>query len=265
MKTGQRQKRSVKWKRNPYKSRIIQNATGLEYALVSDKMEQATDFTRNPMHLLEAMWGSIQKEKIESDGFKYNPKIHPEIRKNKVAILIANPKDKEFSLRIPGVVNFINQIEYDFSMPPTVARGCYDPPTGYNEVWYIEGSQRWVNAPPMLSFYMLCIAMGLVHEPGALFRETIEAIKGRKLHPYNIEDLTTWEHSEQIIERILDRGDRHVFYREITANYPRRLPIGALQEGKTDLSLDGVMYYVSRYKKGQRNLIPYWPIIPLSG
>lgn len=264
MKNGQRRKRCVTWKKNPYKSRIIQKSKGLEYAFVSEDMQQATDFSRNPLHLLAAMWGRVNNKKIERDGFKYNPKIHPEICKNKAGILIANPADEDFALRIPGVVNILNQIEYDLEMPLTVIRGCCDPPVGYNEVWYIEGGKRWANSPTMLSLYMLCIAIGLVHEPGALFRETIEAIKGHRLHPYAAEDLTVWQNSEQIIDRILDRGDRKLFFRDIASNYPLHLPIG-VAEGETDLSINGLASYVRCYKRGQRNLIPYWPIIPLSG
>lgn len=266
MRTGQRRKRSVNWKRNPYKSRIVQKSKGLEYAFVSETMDQATDFTRSPEHLLKAAWGSIHKRRINWEGFKYNPKIHPKIRQNKTALLISNSQDNDFNLRIPGVIDFVNQIENYISMPLSVARSCYDPPSGYNDIWYIESSKRWMNAPTMLSFYTLCIAIGMVHEPGAVFRETIEAIKTKKLHPYDPQDISTWDYSKETIEKLINRGDQKTFLNNAAGNYPSSMPIGRLEDGKVDLSISGITYYVKRFQsKKSKLLIPYWPIICLSG
>jgi hypothetical protein len=261
MKIGQRRKRCIKWKRNPYKCRIIQKRRGLEYALVSKDMEQATDFSRNPYHLANAVWGCVNNRKINYDGFKYNPKIHPDIHLNKTAILITNPEDEDFALRIPGVLDFLHQIEDDLSMPKSVARNCHEPPRNYNDVWYIEGNKQWINMPVMLSFYTLCISMGMVHEPGALFRETIEAIKGRKIKPYHAEDVATWEQSRGIIEKLLYFVPNDVIDINIENNYPSWIDLH-----KINLSLAGFSECVRKFTYEYDGKLPgYWPIIQFSG
>lgn len=251
-------KRTVAWKRPAPEGRILQwYRKGLEYALVSNDYQQCNEFVWCKDFLQDIIQAAIQKRVANIYHFLYDPRISPPPCLDRVRLIVANDKDKKFREKIPGCLDFINQVEASMGMKRSFARECWSPPEKYEKggVWMFEGSRRWIIAPPMLSLYTLLLRVGFVHTPGKSFRKTIEAVKVGLIKPYQNNDRDQLRTAEPAIEKIMRVGDRKVFYRDMRDNYPSHIDIETMHN---EMGIAAFAFQMEQRAKGERVPIPYW-------
>lgn len=250
--------RRIKWKPVAVKSKILQvYSKGLEYALVSSDYEQCHSFVWCKDFLHDVMYGTINEKWFEIYKFKYNPSIDPLPCVDRVRLLIANSKDKNFIDKIPCVIDFLNQVEDHLKIKKSFVRQCCDPPDEYkkNGVFMFEGSKRWVQSPPMLSLYTLFLRVGFCHTIGDSFLNTIEGVKSGDIKPYQKKDSHWLKSSDVALEKILRLGDRKIFHKDIHLNYPRNMKIDFIHNKLGIVGFANDIFYKSI---GKPVLMPYW-------
>jgi hypothetical protein len=230
---------------------------GLEYALVSPNYEQCHDFVRCKDFLHDIIYSTLNNSWFEVYKFKYNPVIDPNPCLDKVRLLLANSKDKNFEEKIPAVVDFVNQIEDKLKIKKSFARKCWLPPEEYrkNGIFLFEGSKRWLQAPPMLSLYSLLLRVGFCHTKGNYFAETIEGITSNRIKPYQKRDGFWLKSIEPAFEKIMKFGDRRIFHKDIQLNYPSKMKIDLIHNRL------GIIGFATDIKYKLRNepvLVPHW-------
>lgn len=248
----------VKWKPLTKSPLILQiYSKGLEYALVSNEMEQCHNFIWCKDFLHDVYHSSINKKPIIIYNFRYNPEINPRPCEDKIRLLLTNPKDKKFSKKMPACLDFINQIEERLKIKKTIGRECENPPEPYQTsgVWIFEGSKRWIKAPPMISLYSLLIRAGLSHTQGQPALLTIQGIKEGKIKPFQRNDRTYLNNSELGLDKIFHLGDRKIFSRKIQDNYPGKLAIDTVHNR---LGIIGFSADILCDTLGQSVIVPHW-------
>jgi hypothetical protein len=226
-----RYSRKIKWQPVPIQSKILQiYAKGLEYALVSDNYEQCHEFVWCKDFLHDVYYSTINNKEFNLYKFSYCPQHMPKPCLKEARILLTNGKDKNFSSKIPAVCEFINQIEDELGIKKTTARICSNPPSGYTKagVFIFKGDRRWIVAPSMLSLYALLLRIGFVHKRGTSYKETLEALKKRKLMPYQSKDVYWFKCSEMAFDEILEKSDKYLFSRNFNDNYPKNLSMDSI-------------------------------------
>jgi len=222
-----KQQRRIEW--HPKTQKICQiPKDGLEYALVSEDYRQVHQLVWCKDFLQDAIYGHINHKKINIYGFEYNPDTSPPIYLDQTRILITNWKDADFARKLlENCQEFLHEIEEILKLRKTVIERCENPPPRYRKagVFLLNGSKRWMHAPPMISLYTLLIRVGFVHPLGQSAQATLNQIKANKLIPYNHHpgketDVDLVADVFKGIKRILKYGDRRLFHRNIQQNYP---------------------------------------------
>jgi len=226
-------------------------ASGLEFAFLSRDNKQCCPFVLCKDYLQDAIYNQIYKTKKKIYGFQYDAAVENPISLTKTRLLIANSSDKNLRDKIVQCIDFINQIEEKLNMPRTKYEECDDPPLKYKAggVWLFESNRRWLISPPMISMYSLLIRVGMSHTTGKDFWNTINSIQSDGLKSYQYEDTYRLKYSTAGIKRILDEGDREIFYKEIKKNYPKGTKINTLHN---DLGICGFSSGATKY------IVPYW-------
>ena len=239
-------------------SKILQiYSKGLEYALVSSDYKQCHPFIWCKDFLHDVIYATLNEKPIEIYKFKFDPSKNPNPCLDKIRLMITNAKDKNFTKKIPDVLDFINQVEKHLKIKKSIVRKCENPPEAYKKtgVFMFEGSRRWLLAPPMLSLYSLLLRIGFCHKAGDNFKKTIDDIITEKVKPYQRKDKDYLNEINLAFEKILRLGDRKIFNRNIQSNYPSHLNIDLIHNrlGVVGFSTDVL------YKKiGLSVIVPSW-------
>lgn len=211
---------------------IREYQSGLEMCLASGtdkdgKIQQATDFVICKDYLHDVVAASVWGKKYENSYFTYDPKTDPEICKERTRIVIGDTTDKDLGAKIPAMLEFVNQYEQRIHLLSSTSFKCVPPPERFKEsgCFMIEGSSRWMLAPPMMSLYSLLIRVGLRHVLGDNFDETIDKFIMNKIDPLprgvvGCNDPEYVKASLSGMERIFRVGYARIFNRDIKDNYP---------------------------------------------
>jgi hypothetical protein len=243
----------IEWfpKRNPKEESIAQiYSQGLEYAC-ANRDRQCSHFIYCKDFLHDAVWSMLYGTPIEIYGFKFDPAATP-LDLDLTRMLIANSSDEHFHAKIANVVEFLNQIETDLKLRRTKAYVCDNPPDEYvpGGVFLLEGSQRWMNAPPLLSLYTLLVRCGFVHRIGDNYVTTLDKISNGEITPYQENDQAFVKESRPGIDAILKLGYRKIFYKDIKRNYPKKIDTSLLHHHF------GIRGYA--WATETKSLVPYW-------
>lgn len=219
-------KKSIKWKPLSETQKILQvYSKGIEYSLVSDDNQQCHSFVWCKDFLHDVVYSSINQIPFEIYRFKYDPIIEPNPSIKNLKILLSDSKNKKLSVKIPNCLNFINQIESQLGMKHSIVKECSNPPSGYHQVFLFVADKRWINAPPMLSLYSLFLRIGFSHEINDSFFITLEKIKLGTAKSYQRYDKKWLLEIQETLEKIFKIGDKSMFSRDITKNYPKGISI----------------------------------------
>lgn len=249
--------RNIIWKSQTQKSKILQiYRKGLEYALVSDNYEQCNEFVLCKDFLQDIIFATIHNKKIQIYNFEFDPKIDFKPSLKKIRLLVTNSSDKKFRKKIFNSLNLVNKVEKQLDIPNSIVRNCNNPPEQYKDcgVFLFEGHKRWLNSPPMLSFYTLLIRIGFNHKPENSYKQTIEDTLLGNLKPYQKKDVIWLKQAQLGIEKIEKLGDKSIFFRNIKSNYPD-FPINDIHNclGITGFSCD-----IQEKLKGNKVTVPGW-------
>lgn len=231
--------RNIKWHKKNLK--IFQIPTeGLEFAFVSPDYEQVHQLVWCKDFMQDAVFSQIHQKSVQIYGFSYDPSISPAVSLDRTRIMVTSFKDADFGSKIcNNCLEFLNQIEDHLKMSRTVVEKCSTAPPTYRKsgVWILDGSVRWIKAPPMVSLFTLLVRVGLVHRLGDSFTMTLNRIRNGKVKPYNWRaprangvdyenDKTFLWSGKDGLDTILSHGDRKLFHRKIEDNYPAKNKMG---------------------------------------
>jgi hypothetical protein len=251
-------KKKIKWKPLSDVQKALQVYTkGVEYALVSDDNWQCHSFVWCKDFLHDVVYSSINKKPFEVYRFRYNPLKEPNPSIKKLKILVTNAKDKNLETKLPDCLDFIHQIEKFLKIKPTIIKKCSNPPFGYEKsgVFLFVAHKRWINSPPMLSLYSLFIRIGLSHEIGENFLNTLEKIKLEVIKPYQKYDKKWILEIQNALNKIFKYSDKKIFFKNIKENYPDNLSMDTVHNRL------GIIGYSNNIKLKKQNLpvvIPGW-------
>lgn len=226
------QRVKIKWfdSKDPAKGNINQiYSNGLEFA-VSTMEKQCSHFVYCKDFLHDAVWAVLYNSPIEIYRFIYDPILNPIDVNDLTRVLVGNQSDQHFHQKIPNCLDFLNQVEKALKLKKTVAFECEDPPEDYlpGGIFMLQGSQRWMCAPPMLSMYTMLMRCGFVHEIGTHYMTTLERIAGGELKPYQENDQEFVKQSLPGIKAIMSLGYRKIFFKDMKKNYPSKIDVMTL-------------------------------------
>ncbi len=247
------QKTRMNWfkKRDPKEESISQiNSNGLEFAVASSRA-QCSHFVYCKDFLHDAVWAVLYDTPVEIHGFKYDPKAHPIDVYDLTRVLVANESDEFFDKRIPNCLEFLNKVESALHLKRTVAYQCDNPPEHYlpGGVFLLEGSQRWMSSPPLLSMYTMFVRCGFVHKMGDDYMATLEKIISGETKAYQENDKEFVKSSMPGIKAIMELGYRKIFYIDMKRNYPKNISTSTLHHDC------GIRAYSWGYTS---KTVPYW-------
>lgn len=226
---------------------------GLEFALVSPDYRQSCIFVHCKDFLQDAVMAQVVNERKGIYSFYYDPIQHPPVSLDKTRLLLTNSMDQDFRDRIPHSLDFLHQIERELKILKTKCWEVPKPqvPLQYRRcgVFLLEGSRRWLYSPVMISLYTLLIRVGMSHAKGTHYRITIDKIIKEELTPYQRADKNRLDAGIAGIDRILRRGDRAIFYRQIEKNYPNHV---------TTSDMHNRMGIVGFSQGNSKQYVPYW-------
>lgn len=239
--------RKVEWHPKTLKGISQIPKDGMEFAYVSEDYKQVHQLVWCKDFMQDTIFGYLNNAQFEIYGFEYDPAKNPAICKDKTRIMVCNWRDQQFEQKL--LVNckeFLHGIEKKLKMKKTIFEKCVNPPPIYRRsgVFIIEGSRRWMIAPPMISLYTLLIRVGMIHPVGQDVEETLNQVRNQTLNPYNWKpDRTTkWgeihddNDSDNLqngwdgLNTILRIGDRKIFHRSIKENYRNNVGIYTIHD-----------------------------------
>lgn len=241
----------IKWYGSSYRNcNVLQiYKKGLEFAFVSDNYEQCHNFILCKDFLQDIIYSTINEKPINIFNFSYDPHKDPKVSIKSLKLLVRNHSDKNFYDKLENSMAFINEIENILQIKKSRLRPCE------NNTWYIKGSKRWINAPPMISLYALLLRIGLIHKKGIPASKTLRDLVQHKIKPYQKKDAYLLKHSYLGFSKIVKCGDRKIFYRDMKNNYSPTLSVDCIHNAT------GILAYtheIANKENGFTVAIPKW-------
>jgi len=204
-------------------------SNGLEFAVATAE-QQCSHFIYCKDFLHDAVWANLYNSFVEIHGFKYDPTKHPINVNDLTRVLVANESDEFFDKKIANCTEFLNRIEGVLHLRRTVAYQCDKPPEQYlpGGVFLLEGSQRWMSSPPLLSMYTMFMRCGFVHKMGDDYMTTLEKIISGETKAYQGNDQEFVKSSMPGIKAIMTLGYRKIFFKDMKKNYPQNIATSTL-------------------------------------
>lgn len=220
---------------------------GLEYAFVSEDMRQCHPFVLCKDFLQDAMWAMLNGKQASIFGFTYSAKTRPPLCLTRTRLALTNSSDKQFSEKIPNVLDFVNQFCEKLGLRKSLAVRITNPTKKYVScgVWLFDGSERWQHAPPMLSMYSLLLRVGFGHVVGKDCITTIDNVINHESSTYAGEDEYQLGEAKDSIDKIVKFGYRKFFYIDNKKNYPENVDIDSMHDCSGICSMS-------------EGLVPYW-------
>lgn len=209
---------------------------GFEFCFISKNNEQVCPFVLCKDFLHDAIMGIHNNKKVQIYGFKYDPSKDLPVCLDKSKIAIANSQDDNFKNKIPKILGILNQVESELRLKKTKALEISNPPKMYKKcgIFLLEGSNRWLISPPMVSLYTLLIRCGVYHNVKNSWRRTLKDIsdqkpqfrdssEGKFIPPSGnagCNDYYYLSKAQNAIDFIIQNGYAKIFYKDPKKNYP---------------------------------------------
>ena len=244
-------KKSIEW--HPKADKIIQiPKEGLEYAFVSEDNRQINQLIWCKDFLQDVVFASLNRTAVSIYNFNYDPAIDPPLCLKKTRVVLVNWKDDEFRQRVLACLDLLHQIESVLKMQRTVVQECIEPPLIYQRsgAFILNSSNRWMIAPPMISFYALLLRVGMVHKVGDTYQQTFDNVRNGVTKPYFYErDQDYLRDAQKGIGLILRHTDKKLFHSDIRKNYLSNVPVNTMH------NYCGIVAYS---KDQTKTWFPYW-------
>ena len=221
IKTTKTEELRITWlRKRPSLSQIYHS--GLEYCFVSKDNKQCCPFVLCKDFLQDAVMAMHHGKSVSIYGFEYDPKQYEPISMDHMKMAITNSVDAELGDRIPNMIDFLHQFERKLRLIRTRVREVKNPPKKYSKcgVYLLDGSNRWLLSPPLLSMYTLLIRMGFTHKKGDKYNVTMKNMSSDKIGSYQTQDINQLNRAKKGIERILKCGYLKIFFKDPIKNFP---------------------------------------------
>lgn len=222
---------------------------GLEFSFLSDNLEQCHSFILCKDFLQDIIYSTINNKPINIFNFSYDPNKDPKASLKSLKLLVRNNNDKVFQNKLENSISFINQIEKKLKIKKSKFQVCE------NKTFLITGSKRWINAPPMISLFILLLRIGLVHKPTKTAIKTLNDLIHHRIKPYQKKDAYLLKHSYLGFAKIVKYGDRKIFYRDMKLNYSATLSVDCIHNATGILSYT---HEIANKNDGLTVAIPKW-------
>lgn len=185
---------------------------GLEYAFLSKDLKQCGPFVYCKEFLVDSVWATTNKKSIDLYGFYYSPYMDAPVDLEKCRVLLRHRTDGGFAKQIKPLVKFLNGIEKAFGFDKTKLQQVSNPPQEYNfnytnkeshPVYCLEGSKEWMQAPPMVSLYVLLMRCGMGYRSGDPMKYLHDLSEGKAMS-YSSRDNTYIRKSYKTILRLIE-------------------------------------------------------------
>jgi hypothetical protein len=218
-------------------------SSGLEFAHVNAAGDQVTPLAFCKDYLHDAVWASVNKKPVSIYGMTYDGKT-PELSHDAIRLLLTYARKSDFLDMMDAVEEMINQIEDVLQVKPSRIR----PVIGLGEKYsaaaaVVQGSNRWLIAPPMVSFYSLAIRIGCVHKRGTNFMETFDKVVAGSTKGIQSSDQGQLQRALPGIKKILSFGYRRIFHMDIAKNYPPGIDASTLHNSMGICAVSGNSSY----------------------
>lgn len=223
-------------------------SSGVQFSFLSDKNEQCHPLVFCKDFLQDAIMSQLNNQKINIYSFEFDPAKYPAICLGKLRMLIAQRKDPLFDERVSCMVDFINQVCQKLKLKKCSAKKASLPPKGYDHVYVLEGSGKWLNSPPMISMLSLFLRVGLAHKLGDDYQTTIDRVSSSQENGYGRQDYSQLSQAKKAIDGILQHGYRKFFYIDNKKNFPQ-IDTGTMHNSC------GLVGLSNGYTKA---VVPYW-------
>lgn len=227
-------------------------SSGPEFCFVSEKNQQCHPFVMCKDFLNDAIYGCLHNKSASIYGFTYNTSSPP-ISFEKTRLAYTNSSDPKLSEKIPGILDFINQVAKKLHLKRTSVKQISNPESKYKKsgIYLFESTPMWMNSPPLISMYSLFLRVGSVHTVGDTFSKTIEDIISDKKKAYQKNDKSYLASAAKGIDDILKHGYRKFFFKDTKKNFPEKKSIGSIHDafGIVGFSHDNGMKYWSKKRK----------------
>lgn len=209
-------------------------------ALVGKKedgtLAQATPFVLCKDYFQDAVNAQLNNKPQSVYGFSYDPSVNPPVMVDRIRLAVGNAADTTLSEKIPNIIDLLNQAERKLKL---IRSKAFIPETSYPKyenkggTFIIEGSIKWMLAPPMISLYTLLTRLGLTHTVGKDFWESLKDITENKTAVYTSgtsgsNDVGYLKTAMPTIKRIFEYGYGKIFYLNAKDNYPNNVSIERL-------------------------------------
>lgn len=238
---------------------------GYEFAFMSrvkGVWKQVCTFVYCKDFLHDAVWAWVNKTKWSIYGFTYDTAKHLPLEAEHTVFAFRNTqfkgKDKEFHAAREACQDFLNQIEAQMGLEPSM---IHEVPHPSGPCWLIIGDKGWQHAAPMVGLYTLFIRVGVKHTAGEGYEKTLAKARDGKIkigagtsYAGN-RDCSYIKQAWDGIQVILKHGLK-VFHPTIGENYPKDLPNKC---GSLHGQLGPVNFTNARKtKNGAAKAMPYW-------
>ena len=209
--------------------------SGLQYALVSDKHQQACRFVYCKDFFQDAYQGYFLGKRKGIYGFTYDPKKNRPLSTKSLNILVMNANDQSFYKKVPGAQDFLIQIEHALKMKQktSVFEAKNVPDWAKSKkirMFLFKSNKRWYASPVMISLYTLLVRVAFLHETGKPYKDTISKLCSGEINPYQSHDRSYMNTGIIGLAHIIKKGDRKVFGREIKKNFPPDIDINTMHD-----------------------------------
>jgi len=206
-------------------------SSGCEFAFMSKVKgiyTQVCTFVHCKDFLHDAVWAWVNQTNWSIFGFTYNSSKHLPIDKDNCVFALRNStfngKDEEFHSNLEGCREFLNGFELEAGFEASQIFKVKHPKS--IPCWLIIGDKRWQHAPPLVGLYTLLIRVGITHEVGASYKDTLKNCKNRLNTLTPGAGKNDWGYirdSWKGIEAVLKHGT-NCFHSKMENNYPKDLP-----------------------------------------
>ena len=198
-------------------------STGLEFAFVNEAGKQCHAFAFCKDYLQDAVWAQINKSKAAIYGFSYEHGVNPPLDFNSMRMAVRNKGDKDFKAKCEKALAFIQQIDAAQGFEPTemIFGGKYKDKT--DDVFVYVSDKRWLHSPVFVSFYSLCLRVGMTYDGG----DWKSHFGGAKSY-IGRNDKSYTGSAKKVLDKVIGKELEELFAAKIDDNYPSDCGVSGL-------------------------------------
>lgn len=193
----------------------------MSFGWVSDDMKLVGSFHGCREQAIACVSGAMKQERdiaaAKTAPLSPQPIKTYKVSLSKLRVLVAFTQDKKLEKNLKQALDALNQMEKQLGLVRTTMDQAEGLSAELGPVFYIEGSRRWMIAPPMLSLFFLVLRNGEFHAPGEKYTSLFPKMKSNYHHWQD--DREYFVNAEKAIEYFLKQKYWKVFGKNELENW----------------------------------------------